>query len=229
MEKEYIAHVTGAMKKWPSPGPAAYKISRKFKGKCPAIKMRSRREEKKEVLKAPYYNVKGKFGDVPKVNMHVRTQEKEKWTPPGPSYVPPAFGSDAHKIGISPPAATKVRVRTADGTGTSLGRRRNPDATPGPGPGMYLTRTHEWDADGRRGCSILGHRDFNYDKKHSPGPGAYTPKFDKILPQSPKTNIRPKHGKKDPESTPGYRNLGSTLGGPSYTMKRREEDNINLV
>lgn len=224
--------MTGATKQI-SPGPAAYNIKRKFKKQCPPIKMKSRHNLEPERLNAPYYKVPEHFGKTPKVHMHYRTEEKNKFVTPGPNYVPPPFGKNGIKIGMSPfRAKTAVDNRTVkgdDGKMTTLGKRKNPDSTPGPGPGTYSTRTHELDGDGTKGIGISGHHAFDYGIAQTPGPSAYKPRYEKVLPAAPKYGMRIRPQEKDPEGTPGYRNLGSTLSGPKYTMKRREDDDIQVI
>ncbi|OHS94376.1 hypothetical protein TRFO_39440 [Tritrichomonas foetus] len=227
---ECIAHISESLKNR-SPGPAAYAVPRKFKGQCPPIKMRGRHKLEQEPNKAPYYNIPSSLGKVPKVNMHTRTEEKNKFVPPGPSYMPPKFGADAHKIGIAPPRTPPDKNRLVKGDNgkmTPLGRR-NPDATPGPGPGTYSTRAHEFDGNGRCGTAIIGHHDFNYAKNISPGPAAYKPRYDKVLPSSPKVNFHYRPKAKETPITAGYRDLGSTLGGYKYSMKARAKDDINII
>lgn len=228
---ECIAHITPSIAKNASPGPGKYNTRPKFKKQCPPIKMKGRHVIEQEPIKAPYYNIPSSLGKVPKVSMHTRSEEKGKFVPPGPTYMPPKFGADAHKIGIAPPRQRPDKNRKCkgeDGKMTPLGRR-NPDATPGPGPGTFNTRWHEFDGNGRAGTAISGHHDFKYDKTASPGPARYKPKYEKILPSSPKIRFHNRPPAKDPPVTAGYRNIGSTLGGYKYSMKARANDDINII
>lgn len=227
---ECIAHITPSVTKYASPGPAYYNVPRKFSNQCPPIKMKGRHKLEQEPNKAPYYNIPSSLGKVPKVTLHGRTDEKNKFVVPGPTYVPPKFGADAYKIGIAPPRKRPDKNRKCkgeDGKMTPLGRR-NPDATPGPGPAFNI-RGHDFDANGRAGTAIKGHHDFKYDQTVSPGPARYKPRYDKVLPQAPKIGFHDRPKAKEPEVTAGYRNIGSTLGGYKYSMKARADDDINII
>ncbi|KAH0803804.1 uncharacterized protein GO595_002634 [Histomonas meleagridis] len=61
----------------------------------------------------------------------------------------------------------------------------------------------------------------------SPGPGAYMPNIDAVKKRAPSASmhIRPKD--KGSEETPGYVALPSTLQGPYWTIKGRE--NLDLI
>jgi hypothetical protein len=92
-----------------------------------------------------------------------------------------------------------------------------------------MLREHSFDADGKVGFTITGFHDFDYDTSISPGPGRYLPKFQAVLPAAPKIVFRDRPKEKDPQSTPGYRELGSTLGGPKWTVKARAGDQIEVI
>ncbi|OHT08261.1 hypothetical protein TRFO_23273 [Tritrichomonas foetus] len=225
---ECIAHIPSSMKNG-TPGPGKYNTRPKFKGQTAPIKMKGRHELPTDTNKAPYYNLPSTVGNTTKINMHSRTETRASYVTPGPSYVPPAFGSDARKVGISPPVFNTRSSKSSSSrrsASTALGRRRNPDETPGPGPGKYSTRTEPSTAHGVR---IKGSHDFRYQNTDSPGPAAYKPRYEKVIPSAPKYGIKGRHNPKDRESTPGYRNLGSTLGGPRYSMKARANDDICII
>ena len=227
---EVIAHIPESLK-YRSPGPAAYHISRKFKGKCPPIKMKGRHKLEQEPNKAPYYNIPSSLGKVPKITMHARIEDKQRFVPPGPSYVPPKFGSDACKVGIAPPRkpVDKTRIVKGDNGKMQPMKRRNPDETPGPGPGTFNIRDRTFEANGKTGTKIKGHHDFNYNTGYSPGPAAYKPRYEKVMPSAPKISF---HIKAQPKETPinaAYRDIGSTLGGYKYTMKARATDDVNIL
>ena len=77
---------------------------------------------------------------------------------------------------------------------------------------------------------MKGSHNFNYANTCSPGPASYrvSYSFDSTRPSSPKTYIHTRPPERKREATPGYRNLGSTLGGPRYTIKARADDEIFL-
>ena len=112
-------------------------------------------------------------------SMRKRTELRQGFQPPDPSYIPPPFGSDAGKISISSPMSkkwyqiprnstmTKAEIMKIEAEESS----RVPNGTPGPGPGRYSTRDNTFDAIVKRGYSISGCYDFNFDQTASPGPG----------------------------------------------------------
>jgi hypothetical protein len=194
--------------------------------------MKGRHFQKQEFLDPAYVALKPSFGKVPKVHMHYRTEEAGKFFPPGPNYMPPAFGLHGIKIGFAPHGmASTARPKSEGGerVGTALGRRGGSDVTPGPGPGKYYLRREDFEQNGKRGLAIMGHHDFDYDKIHTPGPSTYRPHYDKILPSAPKYLIKHQYKEKGRETRPGYRNFKSTLAGPKYTMKARATDEIELI
>jgi hypothetical protein len=230
VERDCIAHITESVRKWASPGPAHYHIKRRFKKNCPPIIMRSRHEERLERLDPSYVYLKGHTGRVPKVHLHYRADVAEKFFPPGPNYMPPPFGSDGHRIGFPRAKTTAVpRPSTARplSAQTPIGICRHPEETPGPGPGTYSTRLHDFE-DEKRGQSIIGVHDFDYDKIHTPGPAAYRPRYEKILPQSPRYTIKHMPKKKPPKATAEYRQMKSTLAGYRYSMKARPTDEVEV-
>lgn len=229
---ECIAHVSKSMATL-SPGPAYYNIKRKFNGKqCPPIKFKGRHSLNSNMVDAPFYNLPSTIGKVAPITLHGKTEVKSSYSTPGPTYLPPTFGSDARKIGMRPPISSlKKRYPKNEGKGgsaTSLSMRSS-DATPGPGPGIYMLRDHSFDATGKAGYSMKGCHDFHYANSISPGPCAYKPKYNSVLPSAPKIGFHDRPKDKGPPITPGYRDLGSTLTGPSFTMKARAEDDINII
>lgn len=219
---EYIAHVSKRNASL-SPGPAHYNVNYSFMDKKPAIVMRGRHSQKIEHMNPPLYNPPSTFGKVTGITLHGRTETKRKWETPGPTFIPPSFGSGCRTVAIAP-------LPKNDGAKTSLARRRNPDETPGPGPAASVLRDSAFDANGKVGYTIKGCHNFEYAKTVSPGPGAYMPKFAAVLPSAPKIGFHNRPEEKPTAETPGYRNLGSTLGeGPKWTMKARATDDISVV
>ena len=213
-----------------TPGPGAYKIKRKFKGAVPVIRMKSRHTATVEPPTSPYYMIKtgNEIGNVPKIHFGGRNDMSDKFKTPGCTYVPPAFGSNSRTHGFGRPKSQLQTIKKSDGSEKTI-RPRNPDETPGPGPGTYNCQIHEFDGTGKRGNTISGHHDFKYDISLSPGPSAYRPHYEAILPKAPVYGFHDRPKTKEPEITPGYRNIGSTLGGPKYSMKRRADDDINII
>lgn len=232
-EKEYIGHMSRRLRAMASPGPAAYDIDRELKGAVPVIKMKGRHDLPKDKTDVPYYNTRTSIDKVTPIKMHGRTKMHQPEATPGPTYIPPAFGSDARKVGFAAPdfgkkpRASSARRKTR-ASGTALGRRGASDETPGPGPGAYSTRGRDFEARGTKGVQIKGSHDLRLANTESPGPGTYVPQYDKVMPSAPKYGIRGRAKEKRQDVTPGYRNLGSTLSGPRYSMKARATDDIFL-
>ena len=223
---EVIAHVSKSQANG-SPGPAAYNISRTLEGTVPTIKMKSRHSMNTESNNAPYYKIPSDFGKTPRIHMGTRSKLEGSFNPPGPSYVPPPFGSDARGHSFSGP--TKADAASQKPRKSVKSARRSKDCTLGPGPGAYNTRGDDFVANGKRGIRISGFHNFGFDDQHNPGPGTYRPRTDKILPSAPRYTIKGRNSSKRHEVTPGYRNIGSTLGGPRFTMKARATDEINII
>lgn len=201
-----------------TPGPAAYDISTKLE--TTPIKMKGRKQEKVVYDDVRLVNLPSSFGKVPKITISGRSPGiTDKFVTPGPNYMPPAFGTGSRHHQFGTHNGIKTRPKTA------LDRAM----TPGPGPAGYDVKEHTFDANGKKGIKMKGFHNFNYAETASPGPGAYHPRYESVLATAPKPvfHIRPKA--KDPEPGVGYKELGSTLTGPAYTMKRRATDDINLI
>lgn len=224
MEKQYVTHLTKAAAENASPGPAKYGVVKEFAGRTAPIKMRGRTELSKEVLKPPYYKLKSTLGDVPKISIGPRCDTSLRFVPPGPSYVPPAFGSGARKVSMSPAPAYRIVLKN----GTTV-KRKDKNETPGPGPGRYLIREKTFDGDGKKGIKITGAHNFALGGPYSPGPAAYKPNLNGVYPQAPKISFHIRPETKLPPISTEYRNIGSTLGGLKFTIKRRQDDPIYLV
>jgi hypothetical protein len=166
-------------------------------------------------------NLPSTLGNVPKISLGGRCDGgRDKFVTPGPSYIPKTFGHDARysTFGNLPGIKSKPPSRLTMSTSFS------------PGPAAYNTFDHTFDASGEKGIKMKGCHNFSYNNLHNPGPGRYAPRYNSVLASAPKPtfHIRPKD--KDPEPGVGFKDLGSTLGGPSFTMKaRRDDDNINLI
>ncbi|EAY13165.1 hypothetical protein TVAG_444490 [Trichomonas vaginalis G3] len=211
-----IAHVS--KRQGGTPGPAAYNIESRLD--TTTIKLKGRPSDKVLYDDTRMLKLPSTIGNVPKITLGARTQLlTNKFQTPGPSYIPPSFGAGSrhHSFGTFNGMKTKSQ--------TSLDHA----ITPGPGPAAYSLRDHSFDATGAKGIKMKGTHDFKYAESVSPGPGAYAPRFESVLASAPKPifHIRPKS--KDPEPGVGYKELGSTLSGPQYTMKRRADDDINLI
>jgi hypothetical protein len=195
-----------------SPGPAYYNISRTFENTVPVILCKGRTFLKPDRIDAPFYNFPSLVGKVQKVGLHGRTEIKNKFEPPGPNYDSPPFGSKGRKSVIAP-----IKFGQA---------KRDPSETIGPGSAKYLLREHSFDATGHIGYTIKGSHEEIAAATISPGPAAYRPHFDAVLPRAPKVAFHDRPKVRGAPETPGYRNLGSTLEGHKFTMKARASDEV---
>lgn len=227
---ECIAHVSKSQATL-SPGPAYYNVTHQFDTSHIApIKMKGRYSLPTQNVDAPYYKIPSTLGKVPAIRLHGRAQAKTAASTPGPTYMPPSFGSGARKIGFAPLPKLANRRLPKDGkngAATSLSRRTGSE-TLGPGP-CYNIRDHTFDANGKVGIVFKGCHDFKYANTVSPGPANYNPKFTAVLPAAPKIGFHDRPKDKAPATSPGYIELKSTLTGPSFTMKARAIDDINII
>ena len=226
MEKQYIAHTSSSIRNFKSPGPAAYNIKDTI-GDVPPIKMKGRINTRKDVVDPQILNLPSSFGKVPAVRIGPKTVRRTEDVTPGASYIPPPFGSDGRKISFG-----KIDDRAKTRSAMTPRKKKSADETPGPGPGTYNTRDTTFDPQKHsKGIKMKGQHEFNFNTGCSPGPAEYKVKynFDSRKPSSPKVAMHIRPSTKNSESAPGYRNLGSTLGGPKYTMKARANDEIYLV
>ena len=208
-----------------SPGPGAYDISRTFE--TAPIKIKGRYTKRVFPDEARLVNLPSDFGKVPKIHMGVRSEGiKEKFHVPGPNYMPPSFGAQGRKTSFgsfNDPGKNKARIRPK--TALELCE------TPGPGPGAFNLRDydHTFDGTGPKGIKMKGKHNFNYDMAYSPGPSAYNPRYNSVLKTAPKPYMHIRPREKPPEPTGAYKDLGSTLTGPAFTIKARNTDDIDLL
>jgi hypothetical protein len=192
--------------------------------------MKGRHSIEPEHIDSQYFNLPTLVGKVTPITLHGRTEILNKFNTPGPTYIPPGLGSDARKVGMSPPVVASTKARGEGGASSEIGRRKDPSETIGPGPAQLLLREHSFDASGKVGVTIKGSHDFQYKNNEVPGPGAYKPKFFAVMPKAPVWGFHDRPKDKGPDQTPGYRDLGSTLGNsPKWTMKQRASDEIAVI
>ena len=187
-----------------TPGPGAYSPNYSSLG-GPKFSMKGRHETNTRPDSAPYRALPSTIGQGPRFSLGARHQIKDTETTPGPSYIPPPLGSDAKK--------TSFTFRHSEA--------RNPMADT-PGPGAYNI-TAKFANDAPKSSMHGRTQDMFQFGSQSPGPGAYKPDYSATMPRAPSASmhIRPKDRISD--ASPGYRNLGSTLTGPKFTIGRREE------
>ena len=191
-----------------TPGPGAYNPTDKTLGNAPKYTMKGRYETKQNVNAAPYRSLPTTVGNGPKISMSSRHADREITATPGPNYVPPALGADAPKPSLS--------YRHAGARDSRIDN---------PGPGAYnIEPKFANDAQKYTLHQRTGKTD---DTTISPGPGASLPNIDAVRKRAPASSIHIRPKDNQPESTPGYVDLGSTLNGKGITIGLRE--NLDLV
>ena len=194
-----------------TPGPGAYMPPSDF-GKAPAFSIRKKLTEKTYVNDAGYQNLPSTVGQGRKSSLYSRHDLKDKNITPGPTYVPPRFGSDGH--------TSAFHMRT----------RRSEPGPVSPGPGAYDNRSSSSIGSGPR--FTLKARLFPPEegKNEGPGSGAYMPDYDAVYSTQKKT-IGAKHNDLKTFQTPGpgqYEIDRRLKGGPiSFHMRPKEVINNN--
>ncbi|OHT01621.1 hypothetical protein TRFO_07538 [Tritrichomonas foetus] len=195
----------GTERKNDNPGPGKYEPEKYWKKDTPSFSLRSRHDIPDRSARAPYQKIPDTMGQGLKYSLTSRRDTRQREPPPGPSYMPPPFGSDGIKYSLT----------------SRRDRKRDPSKEP-PGPKYNI---NECNIDNcSRKYTIKG-RNFSCDegKAFSPGP-AYKPEYGAVLPSPRRTQILEKV--KDPKKPvgPGYYDLGSTMGqGPKITIGNKEK------
>lgn len=192
-----------------TPGPGSYNPTMFGKPSSPRFTLKSRQERRVEVLDVPYRKIPSSIGDVPRISLGSRHPTKPLESTPGPEYIPPTIGHDAKKSSLS--------SRQAGARDTRIDY---------PGPDRYNVRTPF--AKGARSASLHSRpNDMFAVRSSGPGPAAYYPDYSLTRPSSPSPTMHIRTKVAEPQETAGYLDIGSTLGGPKFTIGRRE--NLDLV
>ena len=191
-----------------NPGPGAY-TPRDNTRSNPRFTIKGRHEVPDRDLHVGYLDIGTTIGTGHKASLSSRHKELERFNTPGPTYVPPSFGSQAKK--------STLHLRTDE---LPDDRLRNP------GPGAYESSPRF----GSQGLKYtMRGRTAKDPDDISPGPAAYSPDFKvtKKKSPSPTLHIRPKEPERD--QTPGYRKLPSTFNGPRYSIGQRDTLDFMLM
>lgn len=189
----------------PSPGPGAYSIPDTFGYQTNRYTIHVRPEIKSTSNTAGYQALPSTIGTGPKKSLGCRHAEPKQDITPGPSYVPPAFGSDGHKAAFH----GRPRDRALD--------------VPGPGPGKYDTSSataapsHRYSMKARSFIPEEG-------KADGPGPGKYAPDYNKVLSSPRNIQISPRYTPRDVKSEtpgPGQYPIDRSLDHHSSVFHRR--------
>lgn len=184
----------------PGPGPADH-VDKSHFGEGPKCSMRPRHPENIPRLDPALVNLKSTLGQAPKYSLSSRHPEPKKFNPPGPNYVPPAFGANAPRVGFTRARVTQKIVKS-------------------PGPADYTPSPRSVNAFGtnstRVGIREGGPRRL-WDPTFSPGPANYLPS-NPARSSSPRWTIAHKYKEKAKDRTGEYIAAKTTLGGCKYTM-----------
>jgi hypothetical protein len=102
-------------------------------------------------------------------------------------------------------------------------RELTPDKCPGPAdysPDFAKTKV-------RAPVSTMHVRPQECSQAVVPGPGQYSPDYEVVAPSAPHPSMHVRPRDPTPDTAPGYRALPSTLHGPYFTIKGRE--NLDLA
>ena len=186
-----------------TPGPGAYSPEN-YRNKGPSFTMKGRHDSPQRTDSAPYRSLPSTVGQGPKISLSSRHTQRGIGDSPGPNYVPPPLGSDARKM--------------------SMSYRHLNDRDPyrdNPGPGAYNVQPKF--ANDAPKATMHQRTRLNEPGSASPGPGAYKPDYNATKRRAPAASMHVRTKLPGPEQTPGYYYKGSTLGGPRFTIGRREE------
>ena len=173
-----IIHATSSATK--TPGPGAYMPPSMFGNESPKYTIKNRYKDRPNTTDGSFQNIPSTIGTGHKYSFGVRPKDSNKFVPPGPSYIPPAFGTDAHKSSFH-----------------SRGYEKKQESTPGPVAFDDPTRKQS-------PRYTMRPRIFMKDNDNcSPGPGKYNPDYDKVLPGTRKSTITSRHPGPKAEVTPG--------------------------
>jgi hypothetical protein len=187
-----------------TPGPGAYSPSSTLFSSGPKYTMKSRHESSSRPTTAPYRALPSSIGSGPKISLASRHATRDSEVTPGPSYVPPPLGADAKKSTMS------FRHQESRSLGAD-----------NPGPGSYDIPS-KFGNDAPKSTMHARTNDQFGVGTQSPGPGAYAPDYSSQFKRAPSATMHIRTRTNQPESTPGYYDIGSTLTGPKYTIGRRE-------
>ena len=188
-----------------TPGPGAYNPSDATLKVGPKFTFKGRHETSTRPDTAQYRLLPSTIGQGPKISLGSRHAERNSENTPGPSYIPPSFGSNARKSSMGM-RHKELRSSSADF----------------PGPGAYSI-PERFARDARKSSLHSRTMDSFTIGDVSPGPAQYTPDYSSQKPRAPSATMHIRTKLPQPEQTPGYYDLGSTLKGPSFTIGRREE------
>lgn len=188
MEAEFNVIVTD---NFSTPGPGAYNIAPRRKVKGATISPRYHKAEDR--CDGSLVALPSSVGKVPRISMGARPKDPKKFVTPGPSYIPPSFGSKSPRIAFPTAKPSKNRTRS-------------------PGPADYKPKTVAIGDIPRQASIPHSARStiFN-DVKTNQAP-IYSPRYDKVMKNDPSYSIAHR-----PHPKEGY-SEGSELVPPKSTL-----------
>lgn len=201
MEAEFNVQIVGD--RTPGPSPCDY-VDRDRFGDGLKYSIRSRFPIPQYTVDPYLVNLPTTVGEGPKISITGRHEPPKPYVPPGPNYVPPPFGKDAHSI----------RFKKA---------KKRSKIKPTPGPADYYITPKSARAFGteskRTNIRTGGPRQL-WGTIESPGPACYKPLYKPTRASSPKWSIRNKYNEPRRDRTGEYIAQRSSLDKHGFTFGR---------
>ena len=195
MEAEFNIYRVGPAEK--NPGPAAYDIRGSMYQPNKGVAISPRLNRQNNQTNGNYVSLPSTIGQGPKISFGYRSKELKKFIPPGPSYVPPAFGSKCPRYPFP-----KAPVKRDYGCG--------------PGPAGYSVRYPSL-VDSNHECTIpRSPRRTSFLKSDTNGAPLLSPRYDKVQKKAPTYPIAHKPKPRKIESSGEYVAPQSTLTKHGY-------------
>lgn len=192
MEAEFNVQIVGD--RTPGPSPADY-VDRDHFGDGLKYSIRARFPVPQSTLDPYLVNLPTTVGEGPKISVSGKCDPPHPWVPPGPNYVPPPFGKDAHKVVFKK-------------------SRKRPRINRTPGPSDYHITPKAARAVGTESPRINirtgGPRQL-WGTIESPGPACYKPRHMQARESSPKWTIGHRYNDRRKDRTGEYIAPRSTL------------------
>jgi hypothetical protein len=197
MEREFNINVLSWV---PTPGPSDY-VDRDHFGDGPKAGLRGRIPPVVYRVDADLVRLKSDMGEGHKYTLHGRPPRPSEFVPPGPKYLPPAFGEEGPEVKV--PRSKPVKK----------------PATPGPADYHISPRAlHSFGLETPRTAVRQGGPRVLWEPTYSPGPACYKVRHDAQRSSSPKWTIKGKYKDRPVEKTGEHIGPRSTLHGPKWSF-----------
>jgi hypothetical protein len=183
-----------------APGPASYQTQRNALYGVTPIPLHGRPPEHEEIDTVPYRDTRLKI-EAPRYSLRGKYEIPVDDTP-GPTYVPPAFGSRTTTQSIRP----RLRARPGDET---------------PSPDAYRPRTGREVGNADK-STFHGPKDRGFGHPDGLPSGAdYRPDYVAYKGSGPRFTLKGAKYEPSPDQTGGYVRLPDTVRSPRFTLKGR--------